>query len=94
MSIPGIELSVFRCPVNLEWTYRPATQVTDSVLDDLLGGVTQEHARLGEVLIDTGVAVVGIHGGVEEVCSPAASKKCCDKRYAAPHVYYAFDSIP
>jgi len=36
--------------------------MADSVLDDFLGSVSKEHSGLGKVFVETGVAVVGIHG--------------------------------
>jgi hypothetical protein len=36
-----------------ECTYRPATQMANGVLDDFLGGVTEEHSGLSKVFVET-----------------------------------------
>lgn len=57
-------------------TYRPAAQMADGVLDDFLGGVAKEHAGLGKVFVETGIAVVGVHGvkGLTGVKFPSSKK--------------------
>lgn len=73
---------------SVDTTYRPAAQMADSIFNDLVCSVAEKHSGLGKVLVETGVAVVGIHGEREvknaRSCQPLRSKKCCDKRYE-PH---------
>lgn len=67
---------------SVEETYWPAAQMADSILNDLVRGVAEKHTSLGKVLVETGVAVVGIHGECGEECEnarsckPLRSKKC------------------
>lgn len=76
--------------------YRPAAQVTDGVLDDFLGRVAEKHTGLGKVFVETGVAVVGVHGVLRSVKSVERplSKNCCDKRYARPTFVLVFWYYP
>jgi hypothetical protein len=41
--------------------------MADCVFNDLLGGISEKNTSIGEVLVKTRVAIIGIHGNVKDV---------------------------